>query len=69
MKFGVLLAVATDNGLHFRGEFDELLERLHVTHHWGSPYRPQSTEQAEKTNGLLMARIRRWLPEGSQDWD
>ena len=55
MKFGVPLAVATDNGQHFKGEFDELLEKLHVTHHWGSPYHPQSIGQAEKTNGLIMA--------------
>ena len=63
MKFGAPLAVATDNGQHFKGEFDELLEKLHVAHHWGSPYHPQSTGQAEKTNGLITARIRRWLPE------
>ena len=68
MKFGAPLAVATDNGQHFKGEFDELLEKLHVAHHWGSPYHPQSTGQAEKTNGLIMARIR-WLPEGDQNWD
>ena len=69
MKFGASLAVATDNGQHFKGEFDELLEKLHVTHHWGSPYHPQSAGQAEKTNGLIMARIRRWLPEGDRNWD
>ena len=67
MKFGAPLAVATDNGQHFKGEFDELLEKLHVAHHWGSPYHPQSTGWAEKTNGLIMARIRRWLPEGDRN--
>lgn len=35
----------------------------------GSPYHPQSTGQAEKTKGLIMARIRIWLSEGSQNWD
>ena len=69
MKFGVPLAVAMDNRQHFKGKFDELLEKLHVTHHCRSPYHPQSTGQAEKTNILIMARIRRWLPEGDRNWD
>ena len=69
MKFGAPLAVATDNGTHFMAEFDELLRKLHVAHHWGSPYHPQSTGQAEKTNGLIMARIRRWTTEDDREWD
>ena len=69
MKFGAPLAVATDNGTHFMAEFGELLRKLHVAHHWGSPYHPQSTGQAEKTNGLIMARIRGWTTGNDQEWD
>jgi hypothetical protein len=69
MKYGAPMAVATDNGTHFMGEFDELLRKLHIAHHWGSPYHPQSTGQAEKTNGLIMGRIRRWMSSREEEWD
>ena len=54
VELGVPLPVVTDNGQHFKSEFDELLEKLHVAHHWGSLYHPQSTGHAEKTYGLIV---------------
>ena len=63
-RFGVPLAVATDNGTHFDGKFHGLLDKLGVQHHRGSPYHPQTTGQAEKTNGLILSRIRRWKEAG-----
>ncbi|MCG8672122.1 MAG: DDE-type integrase/transposase/recombinase, partial [Pseudomonadales bacterium] len=68
-RYGVPLAVATDNGGHFEGRFHALLEKLGVQHHHGSPYHPQTTGQAEKTNGLIVSRIRRWREAGIPDWD
>ena len=69
-RFGVPVAVATDNGTHFMGEFDTFLTALKIRHHWGTPYHPQSTGQAERTNALLINRLRPWIPEGSKfEWD
>ena len=33
-RFGVLVAVATDNGTHLMGEFDTFLTALKIKHHW-----------------------------------
>ena len=64
------MAVATDNGTHFMGEFDTFLKTMNITHHWGTPYHPQSTGQAERTNTLLINRLRPWFTEGSKfEWD
>ena len=64
------MAVATDNGTHFMGEFDTFLMAMKITHHWGTPYHPQSTGQAERTNALLINRLRPWFTEGSKfEWD
>ena len=69
-RFGVPVAVATDNGTHFMGEFDTFLKAMNITHHWGTPYHPQSTGQAERTNALLINRLRPWFTEGSKfEWD
>ena len=56
-RFRVPVAVATDNGAHFMGEFDTFLTTMKITHHWGTPYHPQSTGQAEGTNALLINRL------------
>ena len=64
------MAVATDNGTHFMGEFDTFLTALKIRHHWGTPYHPQLTGQAERTNAVLINRLRPWIPEGSKfEWD
>ena len=69
-RLGTPVAVATDNGTHFRAEFETLLAKLGVGHHWGSPYHPQSTGQAERTNGLILNRLRRWYTgDGPYEWD
>lgn len=68
-RYGVPIAVATDNGSHFAGAFDEYLARIGVRHIHGTPYHPQSTGQAEKTNGLVVDRIRRFATTGGGEWD
>ena len=69
-RFGVPVATATDNGTHFMGEFDTFLKTMNITHHWETQYHPQSTRQAERTNALLINRLRPWFTEGSKfEWD
>src|SRR4051794_33395058 len=58
-----------DNGLHFMGEFHELCVRLGVQHRFGMPYHPQTTGQDERSNGLLLNRIRKWHLEDYKHWD
>jgi transposase InsO family protein len=59
-RFGVPLVVITDNGSHFKGEFSDLCSRLGIQHRYATPYHPQTTGQDERTNGLLLGRIRKW---------
>ena len=64
------MVIATDNGTHFMGEFDPFLVALKIIHHWGAPYHPQLTRQAERTNALLINRLRPWILEGTKfEWD
>ena len=68
-QFGTPLTVITDNGSHFKGEFHDLCERLGIQHRYGTPYHPQTTGQDERTNGLLLGRIRKWRLEEYKKWD
>lgn len=36
----------SDNGMEFKGEFQDLVNEYHIQHHKSSPYRPQ-------TNGVV----------------
>ena len=58
-RFGTPITVITDNGTHFKGEFHDLCEGLGIQHRYGSPYHPQTIGQDERTNGLLLDRIRK----------
>lgn len=41
-NFGILVAIAIDNGTHFIDEFDTFLIALKAKGHWGTPHCPQS---------------------------
>jgi hypothetical protein len=68
-RFGVPQVVITDNGSHFRGEFHEFCEKMGIQHRYGTAYHPQTTGQDERTNGLLLGRIRKWRLEEYNKWD
>ena len=68
-RFGVPTTVITDNGSHFRGEFHEYCEKMGIQHRYGTAYHPQTTGQDERTNGLLLGRIRKWRLEEYNKWD
>ena len=68
-RFGAPQVVITDNGSHFRGEFHELCEKLKIEHRYATAYHPQTTGQDERTNGLLLGRIRKWRLEKYNKWD
>jgi WD40 repeat protein len=68
-RFGVPLVIITDNGSHFKGEFTELCSKLGIQHRFATPYHPQTTGQDERTNGLLLGRIRKWRLQEYKKWD
>jgi transposase InsO family protein len=68
-RYGVPLTVITDNGSHFRGEFHDLCQKMGILHRYGTPYHPQTTGLDERTNGLLLGRIRKWQRDGYTKWD
>ena len=58
--FGAPVVVITDNGSHFKGEFDQFCAGMGIQHRLGTPYHPQTTGQVERTNRLLLGHIRKW---------
>ena len=68
-RFGVPEVVVTDNGSHFRGEFHDLCLRLGIQHMFATPYHPQTAGQDERTNGLILNRVRKWRLRDYVHWD
>lgn len=68
-RFGVPQVVITDNGSHFRGAFHELCTKMGIEHRFATAYHPQTTGQDERTNGLLLGRIRKWRLDEYNKWD
>ena len=48
--YGVPHEIISDNGQHFKGEIEKLLQRFNIQHHKSSPYRPQANGPVEATN-------------------
>src|SRR6184192_974733 len=69
LRFGAPITVITDNGSHFKGEFHELCQRLNIQHWFSTTYHPQTVGQDERSNGLLLDRIRKWRREEDKKWD
>lgn len=68
-RFGVPHTVITDNGSHFKGEFHALCVKLGINHRFATAYHPQTAGQDERTNGLLLGRIRKWRLAEYNKWD
>ena len=66
LKFGIPIRVHTDNGTHFKVEFDKLCKRWGIQHAWGTMYYSQSHGRVERTNELILSRLRR---QCSVNWD
>jgi Integrase zinc binding domain/Integrase core domain len=68
-RYGVPTVVVTDNGSHFRGEFHELCRKMNIWHRFATAYHPQTSGQDERTNGLLLNRLRKWRENEYNKWD
>ncbi len=68
-RFGVPAVVVTDNGTHFKGKFAETCDKTGTSHRFATPYHPQTCGQDERTNGLLLNRLRKWRKDEYNRWD
>lgn len=68
-RFGVPMVIVTDNGSHFKGDFHEFCQKMGIWHKFGTAYHPQTTGQDERTNGLLLNRLRKWRQDDYNHWD
>ena len=49
-RFGVPQEIISNNGSHFEGEVQKIMELYNIEHHKSSPYRPQTNRAVEATN-------------------
>jgi transposase InsO family protein len=58
-QFGVLQAIVTDHGRHFRNfMMSGLTENLGLHHENSTPYYPQANDQVEAINKILITMLR-----------
>ena len=58
-RYGVPHEIISDNGQHFKGETEKLLQQFNIQHHKSSPYHPQTNgavEVANKNVGWILKR-------------
>lgn len=69
-RFGAPREIVTDRGTHFINEvIEELTEQLSIIHRRTTPYNPQANGQAESTNKVLCAILRKTVSAHARDWD
>ncbi|GLJ30929.1 hypothetical protein SUGI_0616100 [Cryptomeria japonica] len=68
-RYGVPLAIVTDNGRPFKNkDVKELCEKFHIQHRFSSPYYPQGNGQAEASNKTIIKILKKVVNNASQDW-
>ena len=59
--------ILTDNGREFMGQFHDAVLECGAVHHYSTPYLPRSHGKIERTQRLLLDRLRRM--DAASDWD
>lgn len=67
-RYSMPAVVIVDNHGHFKGEFEQLCNKLGIKIRHVSPYRPQGN-LVERSNGNLMGRIKVWIDKHGLEWD
>ncbi|GAB5407483.1 MAG: hypothetical protein Aurels2KO_57140 [Aureliella sp.] len=65
LLFGVPGMVYTDNGSHFKGEFQDMLSAMHVKQKFSTAYYAEPHGRVERAHKLLLDRMRRFM---TPDW-
>ena len=66
-RFWVPHEIISDNGTHFEGEANEVMEEYGIQRYKSSPYRPQTNGAVEAANKNLKTIISKMI-KGSWDW-
>ena len=66
-RYGVPNEIISDNGLHFKKEIVDLLEKYNVAFHKSSTYRPQINGAVEIANKNIKNILRKMV-ENYKDW-
>ncbi|CAL1388857.1 unnamed protein product [Linum trigynum] len=67
-RFGSPRAIISDQGTHFQGQFDKVLQRFGVTHRVSTAYHPQTSGQVEVTNRELKRILEKTVSQSRKDW-
>ncbi|XP_057425850.1 uncharacterized protein LOC130719235 [Lotus japonicus] len=68
-RFGVPGVLITDNGTQFASQgFKELVDGLHIKHHFTSVEHPQTNGQAEAANRVILRGLKKRLDDAKGNW-
>ncbi|KAL3689424.1 hypothetical protein R1sor_015733 [Riccia sorocarpa] len=69
-RYGLPMAIASDNGTHFVNiAMKHVLSSYGITHNLITPYHPQANGQVERINRVLLSTIRKTVERNPKDWD
>ena len=63
-RFGVPHEIVSDNGTHFEGEANEVMEEYRIQRHKSSPYHPHTNGAVEAANKNLKVIISKMIKGG-----
>ena len=58
-RYGVPHEIISDNGMHFKGETEKLLQYFNIHHHKSSPYRPQTNRAIKVANKNIVQILKK----------
>ena len=69
-RFGAMAVLRSDQGRHFQGHFEKVLQENMIDHRVSRPYHPQANGQAERSVRTVVESLRKSIPEDQEHmWD
>ena len=68
-RHGCPHTVLSDNGLEFKGDFDRLLHKYGIDHHWTAPNHPQTNGLTEQHNATIVGSLNKMVKDHPDRWD
>ena len=66
-RYGVPHEIISNNGQHFKGETEKLLQQFNIKHHKSSPYHPQTNGAVEAANKNIRQILKK-STKNYKDW-